>query len=74
MQLTRTTIRLRPQIKKAAEIKAIELDITFQDLVEKAIEQLLVTLSHKKARQLVFKDRNIGATLDHLDREHIYAD
>ena len=74
MQLTRTTVRLQPQIKKAAERKALELDISFQALLEKAVEAYLYQESQHKAHQLVFHDKKMGVPLDQLDREDIYAD
>jgi len=74
MQLARTTVRLHPQIKKAAEMKALELDMTFQAFLEKAIEIALRQESHRSALKLVFKDRNMGVALDQLDREDIYVD
>ena len=74
MQLTRTTVRFRSPLKKAAEMKAVELDITFQALLERALELYLNQESYKKARKLVFRDKNIGVPLDHLNREDIYAD
>ncbi|HYD34747.1 MAG TPA: hypothetical protein VD999_01625 [Vitreimonas sp.] len=74
MQLIRTTIRLRPQLKKAAEMKALKLNMTFQALLEKAIEAYLSQESRQQAQKLVFKARDLGTPLDQLDREAIYAD
>ncbi|MFZ1721939.1 MAG: hypothetical protein WAU07_05545 [Microgenomates group bacterium] len=74
MQLIRTTVRLHPQIKKAADKRAVDLDITFQALLEKALKAFLNQKSRKQAQKIVFKDRNIGTPLDHLDREALYAD
>ncbi len=74
MQLQRTTVRLHPHLKKAAERKALELDITFQSLLEKALDLYLKQASRRTARKIVFKDRNLGVPLDQLDRETIYAD
>ena len=51
MQLTRTTVRFRSPLKKAAEMKAVELDITFQALLERALELYLNQESYKKARK-----------------------
>lgn len=74
MQLTRTTVRLKPPLKKAAELKALELDITFQALLERAIEKYLQDESYIKAQTLIFKDRKLGAPLDDLIREELYVD
>jgi len=74
MQLTRTTVRLRAPLKKAAEMKALELDITFQAILEQALELFLRQESHQKTQKIIFKDRNMGVNLDQLNREDIYAD
>lgn len=72
--LSRTTVRLHPQLKKAAETKALELDITFQDLFNDALHAYLKDLSHKKAKKIVFHSQDLGVPLDNLTREDIYAD
>ena len=74
MQLTRTTVRLQPPIKKAAEIKALELNISFQTLLNQALELYLRLESNKKAKKIVFNTKDIGFSLDNLTREDIYAD
>lgn len=74
MQLVRTTIRIQQPLKKAAEKKAQELDISFQLLLTKALEQYLAQKSKVKAQSIVFDDKNIGVALDNLSREDIYAD
>lgn len=74
MQLIRTTVRFRQPLKRAAEQKALELSITFQALLERALEKYLQQESYHKAQKLVFRDKNIGVPLDQLTREDIYAD
>jgi len=74
MHLIRTTVRLNPPLKKAAEMKALELNITFQALLERAVEKYLQYESSQKAKKLVFKSRSMGSPLDDLTREDIYAD
>ncbi len=74
MQLLRTTVRLHPALKKTATAKALELDISFQDLLGKALEDYLRNGSRQKARKIVFQSRSLGRPLDNLDREKIYAD
>ncbi len=74
MQLVRTTIRLTPQLKKTADLKAFRSNTTFQSLVEKALDNYLNQESRHHAQKLVFKDKNIGVPLDQLSREDIYVD
>lgn len=74
MQLLRTTVRLTPPLKKAADKKALELNTTFQALLERALENYLQQDSRRIAQKLIFRDRNLGAPLDELSREDLYAD
>jgi hypothetical protein len=73
-QLVRTTVRLPQQLKKDADHAAIELDISFQDLVEKALARFLQEKNRIKAKEIVFKSKPLGKDLDNLTREDIYAD
>lgn len=74
MQLTRTTVRLNPTIKKAAQTKAIDMNVSLQDLFNKALENYLQQLAEKKAEKLVFHSQDMRVKLDKLSREDIYAD
>ena len=74
MQQVRTTIRLQKPLQIAAKKHAQELDISFQTLITRAIEAYLTNVSQKKAEEIIFKSRSIGAKLDNLTREDIYAD
>ncbi|HEX7017540.1 MAG TPA: hypothetical protein VF209_01375 [Patescibacteria group bacterium] len=74
MQLSRTTVRLRPQLKKAAELKALNLNLTFQALLEKALEMYLSQESRRQAKKIVFHARSVGTYPETLTREDIYAD
>jgi hypothetical protein len=74
MNLTRTTVRLEPTLKKAAELKALELDMTFQDLFTQALKTYLDKTNKKKAQKLIFMSQPMGAPLDNLTREDLYAD
>lgn len=73
-QLVRTTLRLNPTLKKAAEIKAAQLDTTMQALFNDALAEYLDNMSKKKAKKIVFKSQNIGQPLDNLTREDILAE
>jgi hypothetical protein len=72
--LVRTTVRLPQQLKKSADHKAIELDISFQDLVEQAIASFLQEKNRIKAKEIVFISKDIGAPLDNLTRADYYDD
>lgn len=74
MQTTRTTVRLQKPLQIAAKKQAQDLDISFQTLVTRALEAYLNNVSQKKAEEIIFKSRSIGAKLDNLTREDIYAD
>lgn len=74
MNLQRTTVRLEPTLKKAAERKALELDITFQDLFSEALRQYLQKKAFTKAKKLVFHTQSLGTPLDNVSREDLYAD
>lgn len=74
MQLTRTTLRLDPPLKKAAQQRALELDISFQALMQRALREYLETEGEKDAKKIVFHAKDLGVPLDNLTREDIYAD
>lgn len=72
MQLIRTTLRLRPDLKKATERKALEEDTTFGYIVHRALEDYLARAATRKARRLVFHTHDLGVPLDNLTRDDYY--
>lgn len=74
MQLVRTTVRLRQDIKKAVERKALEEDTTFGHIVHRALEDYLAKAATRKARRLIFHTHDLGAPLDNLTRDDFYPD
>ncbi len=74
MQLTRTTIRLEPPLKQAAQVKALELNINLQTLINHALKAYLKGLAKGAAKKIVFNSKAMGAKLDNLTRDDIYAD
>jgi hypothetical protein len=74
MELIRTTIRLEPVLKKSAEMKAVELDMSFQELCAQALAEFLDKSAQEKATKLTFLAQPLGEPLDHLTREDLYAD
>lgn len=73
MQLVRTTIRLRPDIKRATERKALEEETTFQALVHRALSEYLMSSARRKAARFVFHTHDLGVPLDNLTRDDFYA-
>jgi hypothetical protein len=74
MQLVRTTIRLKEQLKKSAERKAFEEDMSFQDIMSRALEKYLEEEGRKEAKKIVFKTHHLGERLDNLTRDDYYSD
>lgn len=74
MQLVRTTLKLRKDLKKEAERKAWEDDTTLQELFNKALENYLYKQARKEAKKIVFKTHHLGEPLDNLTRDDYYQD
>ena len=74
MQLVRTTLRLKPNLKKAAERKALEEDTTLQEIFNMALEKYLESEGKKEAKRIVFGTHRLGAPLDNLTRDDYYPD
>lgn len=73
MQMTRTTLRLRQDLKKAAEILAVQQGRTLQDIFNQALELQLRQAAARKAKQIVFADHDLGVAVDNLTREDYYS-
>ncbi len=74
MQLVRTTLRLRKDLKKAAERKALERETTLQNIFNRALENFLRKEAKKEAKKIVFRTHNLGEPLDSLRREDYYPE
>ena len=72
MQLVRTTLRVKSDLKKAAEKYALHEDTTLQNIFNNALEEYLKGKAEKKAKELVFKTHDLGAPLDNLTRDDYY--
>ncbi|OGY28441.1 MAG: hypothetical protein A2Z42_00640 [Candidatus Woykebacteria bacterium RBG_19FT_COMBO_43_10] len=72
MKLTRTTLRLRADLKKGAERKALEADTTLQEVFNRALESYLEQEAKREAKQIVFRTHNLGEALDNLTRDDYY--
>ncbi|MBU1000316.1 hypothetical protein KKE78_02900 [Patescibacteria group bacterium] len=72
--LIRTTLRLNENLKKTAEKKALEDDVTLQEIFNKALEEYLEKDARKKAKKIIFKTHHLGEPLDNLTRDNFYPD
>ena len=72
--LIRTTLRINKNLKKQAEKKALEDDVTLQEIFNQALEDYLQNDAKKEAKKIVFKSHNLGEPLDNLTRDDIYDD
>lgn len=70
--LIRTTLRIRDNLKKSAEKKALEDDITLQEVFNRALENYLQKDAKQKAKKIVFKTHHLGQPLDNLTRDDFY--
>ncbi|MBI2327423.1 hypothetical protein HYU92_03800 [Candidatus Curtissbacteria bacterium] len=70
--LVRTTLRIKENLKKEAERKALRDNITLQDIFNSALEHYLETEAKSEAKNIVFKTHNLGVPLDNLKRADYY--
>lgn len=71
--LVRTTLRIKETLKKTAEYRAFQMDITLQELFNTALAQYLEQDAKKEAKKIIFKTHDIGEPLDNLKRADYYA-
>lgn len=72
--LIRTTLRLKENLKKTAEQKALKDDITLQDIFNHALEEYLEKDARREAKKIVFITHHLGEPLDNLTRDDFYPD
>lgn len=70
--LTRTTLRIKTNLKKTAEKIAFEENTTLQYIFNRALEDFVKTKAKKEARKIVFKTHDLGKPLDNLRRKDFY--
>lgn len=70
----RTTLRLKENLKKTAEKKALQDDITLQEIFNCALEEYLDKDARKEAKKIIFKTHHLGEKLDNLTRDNFYPD
>jgi hypothetical protein len=74
MNLTRTTLRINTNLKRAAEKQAAEEDTTLQAVFNEALEQYLDKRSKDTAKKIVFHTHDLGKPLDDLKRSDYYPE
>lgn len=74
MQLIRTTLRLKENLKKQAEKKALEENTSLQTIFNRALELYLDQKAKHQAKKIIFKTHNLGAPLDNLTRDDFYPE
>ena len=72
--LIRTTLRLKEDLKKQAQRKALQDDVTLQEVFNRALEDYLERDAKVKAKKIVFKTHDLGEPLDNLTRDDFYTD
>ena len=72
--LIRTTLRLNESLKKTAEKKALQDDITLQEIFNKALAEYLEKDARFEAKKIIFKTHHLGEPLDNLTRDDFYPD
>lgn len=72
MNLTRTTLRLDTNLKRAAEKQALDEDTTLQAIFNDALRDYLETKAKKTANRIVFRAHDLGKSLDNLTRSDYY--
>jgi hypothetical protein len=74
MQLARTTLRLKENLKKRAEKKAFEENVSLQTIFNRALEQYLDQQAKIQAKKIIFNTHRLGTPLDNLTRDDFYPD
>lgn len=72
--LVRTTLRIKESLKKSAQQKALQDDVTLQEIFNRALEHYLENEAKKEAKKIVFKTHDLGVPLDNLTRGDFYDD
>lgn len=72
-KLVRTTLRIKENLKKSAELKALQDDISLQDVFNRALEHYLDKEAKIEAKRIVFKTHDLGKPLDNLKRADYYS-
>ncbi len=71
--LTRTTLRLKTDLKKTAEKLAIEENTSLQEIFNRALGHYLENMAKREAKKIIFKTHDLGKPLDNLKRADYYS-
>ncbi len=71
--LVRTSLRINESLKKSAEKKALHMNVTLQEIFNKALALYLEQDAQIQAKKIVFKTHNLGEPLDNLKRADYYS-
>ena len=74
MTLVRTTLRLQGNLKKMAEKRAFEEDISLQEIFNRALASFLESEAQKEVKKIIFKTHNLGKPLDNIKRADFYSE
>lgn len=74
MELVRTTLRLKKNLKLAAQRIAFEERTTLQAVLNAALLEYIAGRKLKSQKKIKIKSFNLGASLDNLTRDDYYDD
>lgn len=72
MELVRTTLRIRRDLKREAQRTAFEQQVSLQEIFNRALEKYLNKRASQKAKKIIFQTVDLGVPLDRLTRDDIY--
>lgn len=67
-----TTLRIEPDLKRAAEQYALDQGLSLQSVFNSALRKFLHRSAQEDAKKLVFPDLDFGGKFDTLTRDDIY--
>lgn len=70
--MIRTSVRLKENLKRIVERRAMEENTTLQEIFNRALEAYLEEDAKRWAKRIVFKTHNLGKPLDGLRRKDFY--
>jgi hypothetical protein len=59
-------------LKKAVEREALEENTTFQEIINRAIHDMISNEAKRKSEKIMFKTHDLGVPLDNLTRADFY--
>lgn len=72
--LVRTTLRLKENLKRDAQFRALEENTTLQEIFNRALEEYLRKEAKIRAKKILFKSVHLGVPLDNLTRDDFYPE